>query len=144
MSGCPKSSNTGDPAEPVFSVQLFSAQSALITNPFFPLVPGSAHTFVVETQDEIEIIVVEVLEVTRLVAGVQCAVVRDRVYVDEVLIEDTYDWYAQDNAGNVWYMGEEVTNYEYDDDGNVIGTDSEGAWEAGERGPGRSPSPGSS
>ena len=39
--------------------------------------------------------------------------------------------YAQDDAGNVWYMGEEVTNYEYDEEGSLIGTDSGGAWEAG-------------
>ena len=56
---------------------------------------------------------------------------RDRVFLDDVLIEDTYDWHAQDDAGNVWYMGEEVTNYEYDENGNLIGTDSTGAWEAG-------------
>ncbi len=47
------------------------------------------------------------------------------------LIEDTHDWFAQDDDGNVWYMGEEVTNYEYDDDDNLIGTDNDGAWEAG-------------
>ena len=57
--------------------------------------------------------------------------VRDRVYLDGTLIEDTHDWYAQDDDGNVWYMGEEVVNYEYDDDGNLIGTNSDGAWEAG-------------
>ena len=32
----------------------------------------------------------------------------------------TWDWYAQDLDGNVWYLGEEVVNYEYDDEGNVI------------------------
>ena len=24
------------------------------------------------------------------------------------LIEDTFDWYAQDNNGNVWYFGEDT------------------------------------
>jgi len=46
-------------------------------------------------------------------------------------MEDTLDWYAQDDDGNVWYFGEDVTNYEYDDDGNLIGTNSDGSWEAG-------------
>ncbi|MEE8148119.1 MAG: hypothetical protein V3T24_10980, partial [Longimicrobiales bacterium] len=94
---------------------------------------GVVHTYQVKTTaGDIEIIVVEVLPTTRVVAGVECAIVRDRVFCEDLLVEDTYDWYAQDQNGNVWYMGEEVTNYEYDDDGNLIGTDSAGAWEAGQ------------
>ncbi|NJN14153.1 MAG: hypothetical protein HC813_00340, partial [Planctomycetes bacterium] len=120
-----------NPAEPLFSAQLFSALSAQVTNPYFPLPPGTAFTYTEETDEGVETIIVEVLETTRLVAGVLCVIVRDRVYLDGLLLEDTYDWYAQDRDGNVWYMGEEVVNYEYDDDGNVIGTDSEGSWETG-------------
>ena len=85
----------------------------------------------VDSGGGVETIVVEVLEETRVVNGVTCVVVRDRVFLDELLIEDTHDWYAQDDDGNVWYMGESVTNYEYDDDGNVLSTDHDGAWEAG-------------
>ncbi len=48
-----------------------------------------------------------------------------------VLVEDTFDWYAQDTAGNVWYLGELATNYEYDNKGNFIGTNNDGSWEAG-------------
>jgi hypothetical protein len=47
-----------------------------------------------------------------------------------VLVEDTYDWYAQDTAGNVWYFGEDTK--ELDENGNVIST--EGSWEAGVNG----------
>jgi hypothetical protein len=43
-----------------------------------------------------------------------------------VPVEDTYDWYAQDKKGNVWYFGEYSTEYE---DGKPAGT--EGSWEAG-------------
>ncbi len=132
-SGTPAVLQAGDPTEPAFSAQLFSASSAQVTNPYLPLVPGVVHTYQVKTTaGEIEIIVVEVLPTTRVVAGVECAIVRDRVFCEDLLVEDTYDWYAQDQNGNVWYMGEEVTNYEYDDDGNVIATDSAGAWEAGQ------------
>ena len=42
------------------------------------------------------------------------------------MIEDTYDWYAQDQDGNVWYLGEDVKDYE---DGQVVST--AGSWEAG-------------
>ena len=71
------------------------------------------------------------LNKTRVVSGVATRVVRDRVFLEGLLIEDTFDWYAQDNDGNVWYMGEDVTDFEYDDDGKVIGTSHPGAWEAG-------------
>ncbi|MDX1547278.1 MAG: hypothetical protein R3247_09840, partial [Rhodothermales bacterium] len=73
-----------------------------------------------------ERIVVEVLEETREVAGVTVTVVRDQVFLDGDLIEDTDDWYAQDADGNVWYMGEDSKEVE---DGQVVGT--AGSWEAG-------------
>ena len=120
-----------DPAEPAFAVANFGVNSTLIDNPYHPLVPGTVRIYQVDGEDGLETVVVEVLDITRLVDGIICAVVRDRVYIDELLIEDTHDWFAQDDSGNVWYMGEEVVNYEYDEEGNVIATDSDGAWEAG-------------
>jgi hypothetical protein len=42
------------------------------------------------------------------------------------LVEQTYDWYAQDKEGNVWYFGEDVTEYK---NGKVTGH--EGSWESG-------------
>ena len=68
---------------------------------------------------------------TKGILGVETTVVRDVAWDEGVLVEDTFDWYAQDTAGNVWYLGELATNYEYDDDGNFIGTNTEGSWEAG-------------
>ena len=50
----------------------------------------------------------------------------DRVWLDEELIEETFDWYAQDKEGNVWYMGEDSKEYE---NGKVVST--EGSWEVG-------------
>ena len=47
-----------------------------------------------------------------------------------MLIEDTFDWYAQDEEGNVWYFGEDTK--ELDENGNVVST--EGSWEAGVNG----------
>ena len=57
--------------------------------------------------------------------------VRDTEWVDGLLAEDTRDWFAQDTAGNVWYMGEDTTAFEYDEEGNLIGTSTEGSWQAG-------------
>jgi len=97
-----------------------------VDNSFFPLLPGTVLTYEGDTEDGHERIVVEVLHDTRVVAGVTTVVVRDRVYLDGELIEDTFDWYAQDQDDNVWYMGEVTEEYE---NGEVVSTG--GSWEAG-------------
>ena len=43
---------------------------------------------------------------TRTIEGVHAAAVRDRLALDGRPAEDTTDWYAQDQAGTVWYFGE--------------------------------------
>jgi hypothetical protein len=74
---------------------------------------------------------VYIINDTKEILGVETTVVRDVAWNEGVIVEDTLDWYAQDAAGNVWYMGEFATNYEYDDEGNFIGTNNDGSWEAG-------------
>jgi hypothetical protein len=98
----------------------------VIDNPYLPLVAGTRWVYEGEVDGEVERIEVEVLEERRQVFGVQATVVRDQVFVDGELQEDTDDWYAQDVDGNVWYLGEETAEYE---DGEVATT--EGSWEAG-------------
>ena len=51
-------------------------------------------------------------------------------YAGGRILEVTYDFFAQDDAGNVWYFGEDVLNYEH---GSVANTD--GTWLAGQDGP---------
>jgi hypothetical protein len=63
------------------------------------------------------------------VNGVKATVVHDLVFVGGQIVEETYDWYAQDKDGNVWYLGEEVDNYK-----NGVLTDHAGSWEWGKDG----------
>ncbi len=111
--------------------------SLQINNPWFPLVPGTTYLYhATETDPDTgevvhETVRVDVLNQTRLVGGVEGRVVQDRVWKDGLLVEDTFDWYAQDNSGNVWYLGEIATNYRYDEAGNLLGTDNDGSWETG-------------
>ena len=98
-----------------------------VTNRFFPLVPGTTYRFEMRDGDEIETVVVEVLTDKRTVNGVAATVVRDRVYEDGRLTEDTDDWFAQDAAGNVWYVGED--SKVVDEEGRVVSTS--GSWEWG-------------
>lgn len=101
-----------------------------VTNTFFPLRPGT--TFFYEgTEDGIPTRnEVYVTHDTKRILGVNCTVVRDRAFEDGVLVEETFDWYAQDVEGNVWYFGED--SKELDPNGNVIST--AGSWEAGVNG----------
>ncbi|HZD06536.1 MAG TPA: hypothetical protein VE173_16605, partial [Longimicrobiales bacterium] len=64
-------------------------------------------------------------DLAKVVLGVDVTVVHDEVFVDGELTEDTYDWYAQDPRGNVWYMGEDSCEVE---DGMCVPG---GSWEAG-------------
>ena len=68
------------------------------------------------------------------ILGVRTTTQLDKAYEDGLLVEKTFDYFAQDKRGNVWYMGEDVTNFHYDDKGNLIRKDHELAWRAGRRG----------
>src|SRR5262245_41263074 len=95
-----------------------------IDNPYMPLQPGT--TFVYKTEATGELVTFVVTEQTKVIAGVTCVVVHDTSTVDGELAEDTFDYFAQDKAGNVWYFGEDTKEYE---DGKVVST--EGTWHAG-------------
>jgi hypothetical protein len=97
-----------------------------IDNPLMPLTPGSRWVYEGEDNGEVERIEVVVTDETRQVMGITATVVRDTVTIDGELVEDTFDWFAQDTEGNVWYLGEESKEYE---DGEVVST--AGSWEAG-------------
>lgn len=102
-------------------------------NPWFPVVPGTTSTFA-GTIDGVA--ARELFTVTgdvKVVDGVPANVIHDRLYLaredgtGRYLAEDTFDWYATANNGDVWYLGEATT--EYDEAGHVTSTD--GSWQAG-------------
>lgn len=122
LPGC----DSGSPTDPFYDPSLPTAWAATVTNSYFPLVPGTRWEYEGETEDGTETIVVEVLAGMRDVNGVAATVVHDQVFLDGELIENTFDWYAQDADGNVWYLGEESEEIE---DGQVISD--AGSWEWG-------------
>src|SRR5574341_996230 len=82
-----------------------------VNNAFLTLIPGTAFCYQAETEDgteenEVTVVTIGGNPCTLPIAGVQTIVVRDAVRLEGVLTEDTYDFYAQDNDGNVWYLGE--------------------------------------
>lgn len=97
-----------------------------ITNDYFSLPIGRKLVYEGKTEDGVERIVIEITGETKEVMGVTTLIYSDKVYVDDELVEDTKDYLAQDEQGNVWYFGEDVDNYE---DGKLV--DHDGAWLAG-------------
>jgi hypothetical protein len=98
-----------------------------ITNPWFPLRPGTTYVYkgVRDGQPSRELFTVT--HSTKMIQGVRCTVVKDRLYVRGRLRERTTDWYAQDRRGTVWYFGEQTA--ELDAGGRVTST--EGTWQSG-------------
>ena len=105
-----------------------SALSPDVTNPLFPLEPGTRWTYreVDEDGEVLQVVVTATSETRTIANGAEARVVRDTVTLDGELIEDTLDWYAQDAAGTVWYLGEDTAELE---DGYI--TSHEGSFEAG-------------
>ena len=101
--------------------------STNVTNPYFPVPSGKKYIYEGQTEDVLERIEEIRLATTKIILGIKCIIVNFKAYENGKLIEEAFDWYAQDNIGNVWYFGEAVDNY--NPDGSF--KDHEGSWEAG-------------
>jgi hypothetical protein len=100
-------------------------------NAYFPLTVGATWNYAsTSKKGGNETNVVTVTSDAKTILGVQVAVVHDVVYIaDGSISEDTFDWYAADKDGNVWYFGEDTKTYDH---GVLVTT--EGSWEAGKNG----------
>lgn len=123
---------------PNFSAAVFDPDQD-IDNRYFPLHPSYKATIKAAGIDGNGLPFTERSELSyggpgRVILGIQTFAQRDLAFEGGQLVEDTFDYYAQDTDGNVWYMGEDVINYVYDDAGVLISTNDESAWIAGENG----------
>jgi hypothetical protein len=99
----------------------------VVDNPYFPMLVGSRWVYEGEADGETERVEIVVTDQRKNVMGIAATVVRDSVYVEGELVEDTFDWFAQDRDGNVWYLGEATESF--DEHGASEGT--EGSFEHG-------------
>jgi hypothetical protein len=99
-----------------------------IDNPWWPMTPGSRWVYrETDSEGARQKVVVTVMDRTKAIAnGIEARVVHDVVTEDGKFVEVTDDWYAQDQDGNVWYLGEDTTEYE---NGKPVST--AGSFEAG-------------
>jgi hypothetical protein len=95
-----------------------------IDNPYWPMTPGSR--WIYRDTAGGERVEITVTARTRVVAGIRARVVHDVATRGGEVIEDTFDWFAQDRAGNVWYLGEATREYSNGEPGSRSGS-----WEAG-------------
>ena len=113
----------------------------VIDNPYLPLVPGSVFVYSAESTDGCAVNEIRVTGATKddFAAPYESIVawhVEDREWLDEecsgnyALTEQTTDFFAQDEDGNIWYFGEETVAWDHEDECPSTG----GAWEAGSEG----------
>jgi hypothetical protein len=126
VAGCGGSGDaggSGETSQKAYEPRINPADfTTTIDNKYFPLKPGT--TFIYEGGAEHG--EMAVTSDTKKVMGVECVVVDDKAWEDGKVIERTYDWFAQDKKGTVWYFGEDTKEYE---NGKVVST--KGSWEAG-------------
>ncbi|MBE0665184.1 MAG: hypothetical protein IH584_05120 [Candidatus Aminicenantes bacterium] len=96
-----------------------------VDNLYFPLLPGQTRHYQTTQDENYAEVTVTATGNTRLIMGVLCLGVQERLVADQRLFEDTWRWYAQDQDGNVWYFARETKKYDYD----VVSED--WSWQAG-------------
>jgi len=113
---------------PNFEDAVFSDPTS-ISNTYYPLSTGKVYKYQTyfSEGDEIETIILYRTTNTKMVNGILTIVQNDKVWVDGTLVENTDDWLAQDDEGNLWYFGEESWSWD-----EVAGDwVNDGSWEAG-------------
>jgi hypothetical protein len=98
----------------------------VIDNEFWPMAPGTRWVYREFDAEATQRVKVTVTTRTREISGIRATVVHDVVTERGELVENTFDWFAQDACGNVWYLGERTKEYE---NGEVVST--AGSWEHG-------------
>jgi hypothetical protein len=112
-----------------FDVSHFSAESVNVDNQFLPVPPGTTFTLTGTANrgggGNAHQVVFTVTEATKVINGVLTQVLWDRDIQEGVLVEEELAFWAQDDFGNVWLMGE----YPEEHEGSKVSAPS--AWMAG-------------
>jgi len=96
-----------------------------IDNPYYPLPVGRTLVYKGVRDGLSQIDRVHVTNQTKVIEGITATAVRDVATHNGTVLEATTDWFAQDDQGNVWYMGEDTKAFE---NGKV---NTSGSWQSG-------------
>lgn len=102
-------------------------QSTDLTNPYLGHQTHALYIYEGHTVEGMKRIEVQRTSSIKEISDIPCVAVNDKVWCNGIMIEETNEWAAQDNDGNVWLMGEDVDNY--NDRGEII--NHHVSWEAG-------------
>src|SRR5262245_51023070 len=83
----------------------------VIDNPYFPLPLGRQLVYTGVKDGQTQTDTVTVTDQKKVILGITATVVRDIATHDGTVLEKTFDFYAQDDQGNVWYLGEDTTHF---------------------------------
>ncbi|SDT38990.1 hypothetical protein [Jiangella sp. DSM 45060] len=135
LAGCGASQDTGAPIRRVDTARPSFSEPTVIDNPLFPVSPGGQTLQLGTEEGEPLRVEVTTLPRTRTITWdgrrIDAVVSQYVAYRSGRVVEVALDYYAQDDDGGVWYLGEDVDNYE-----RGVVADHEGSWLAGRDGPG--------
>jgi hypothetical protein len=107
--------NATEPLTEEFPRDLFSDPTT-VDNRFFPLVPGMQSISVGEVNvDEDRVdhhVVFTVTDLTKVIDGITAVVIVEQDYREDELVEAELAFFAQDDGGTVWLLGEYPEEYE--------------------------------
>ena len=126
---------TAEPVLPTFDLAIFANPAP---NPYIDLTIGWRQVLAGSGSENGEPVTETTSQIVTghgpVLMGVQTTQIMDEAIQNGLLVERAFDYYANDAEGNLWYFGEDVTNYKYDDQGHLIGSDSHSSWRAGDGG----------
>jgi hypothetical protein len=114
--GAPPAASAGGapPAATDFDPAIFR-DATTVDNRWFPLVPGTQMTWeghALDGQDKLQRkVIFTVTDLVKEIDGVPTVVIWELDYTDGELEEAELSFFAQDDAGNVWHMGEYPEEY---------------------------------
>ena len=106
------------PTEPViepFDRTTFT-NSSIITNPWLPFTPGTHWVWEgaanVDGERIARRVELTITDLTKMIGGVRTAVAYELDYNEDLLIEAELIFFAQDQRGNVWHLGQYPEEYD--------------------------------
>lgn len=93
------------------------SRPTVVDNAYIPMKPATRYTYEGTTIEDDGTavphrVVINVTDLTKVIGGVRAVVTWDLDYSDNELVEAELAFFAQDNDGNVWRMGEYPEEYE--------------------------------
>jgi hypothetical protein len=105
-----------------------------IHNTYLPLIPGMRSVFEGTVDGVPHRVEFTVTDLYKKIDGVNVLVVWDTDTSEDQLVESELAFFAEDEDGNVWNLGEYPEELEYDENGELIDVSAPSTWISGRKG----------